>query len=512
MPSAKLKFSGREMSVGSGMTTVGRTSDNGISFPDDSNVSRYHIEIESRDNDYWVKDLGSSNGTTVGGSRVDGEMLLKDGDEIVLGGSSRIEIEIVKEKSNTPGAGSITAPISVDSGETEVVDDRAESAEAIEEQRPSSRNKLLAAGAGVGLIAILAVGGIAYYATRGPSCPAIAVINDLEMGETIVGEKNIEVEINDEPKEGCVAGAILYVDDKQVATTKDIPVEFKLKTDDIPEFADGLAHYIYVVLFNDEGEMISSSKLTEVAFEARQVAKPDEEKPIVADNPGAGDQNAPNEKELSLIEISNMSKALLKQFSGNKSYNLGDQQFLKEVRKKTADYAVDGYYDRAAKYRDAINIAFVQENNLDASFGFILAMSRSKLDPAKQGGDEGLWRMKNEFVAANGYNGLCGTETLSDPSQNCAAKAAAIYLKAMVFGVFDGDMIYTTAAFGKSPADASIWRSALPANHTNVWTSIKTAQERENVVNFFAAGIVAENPQKFGLKDKPLSELYRLTL
>lgn len=498
------------MSVGAGMTTVGRTSDNGISFPDDSNVSRYHAEIESREDEYWIKDLGSSNGTSVGGASVDGEMLLKDGDEIVLGGSSRISIEIQKEESNAPAS---SLPTAVDNNESEpLAEDQTESAETIEEQKPSSRNKLLAAGAGIGLIAILAVGGIAFYATRGSSCPATAVIDSIEAGETIVGEKSIDVTINDDTDEGCVAGAILYVDAKQIMATKDIPVVFKLNSNDIPEYADGLPHSLNVVLFNEEGELISATKSTEVAFETRQVAKPEDKKSDVAENQKDNDKTAPVEKELSLIDISNMSKDLLKQFSGNKAYNLTDQQFLKEVRKKTADYAANGYYERAAKYRDVINIAFVRENNLDASFGFILAMSRSKFTPTNQGGDEGLWRMNPAFAQANSYNGLCGTETLSDPSQNCAARAAALYLKNMVYGVFDGDMIYTAAAFGKSPADASIWRSALPANHTNVWTSIKTAQERDNMINFFAAGIVTENPQKFGLKDKPLSELYRLTL
>ena len=220
------------MSVGSGMTTVGRTSDNGISFPDDSNVSRYHAEIESREDEYWVKDLGSSNGTTVGGKPVDGEMLLKDGDEIVLGGSSRITIEIEKKKSDA-AASSIPSSTSMDGGGTEIdAEDQTVSAEEIEDQKPSSRNKLLAAGAGIGLIAILAVGGIAYYATRGPSCPATAVIDSVETGETIVGEKSIDVTINDDTDEGCVAGAILYVDEKQVLTTKDIPVEFKLNSND----------------------------------------------------------------------------------------------------------------------------------------------------------------------------------------------------------------------------------------------------------------------------------------
>ena len=140
-------------------------------------------------------------------------------------------------------------------------------------------------------------------------------------------------------------------------------------------------------------------------------------------------------------------------------------------------------------------------------------MSRSKFVPAKQGDNEGLWQMSGAFVTANAYNGSCGSETLSDPSQTCASNAAALYMKTMFFVVFEGDPVYTAAAFGKSPQDASAWKATLLANHADIWNTIKTAPEREQLVRFLAAGIVAENPQKFGLaKDRPLSELYRITL
>jgi hypothetical protein len=80
-------------------------------------------------------------------------------------------------------------------------------------------------------------------------------------------------------------------------------------------------------------------------------------------------------------------------------------------------------------------------------------------------------------------------------------------------GVFDGDVIYSVAAFGKSTQDAGAWKASLPANRSDLWNSIKGPAEREQLVRFFAAGIVAENPQKFGLKkDRPLSELYRLAM
>jgi hypothetical protein len=142
----------------------------------------------------------------------------------------------------------------------------------------------------------------------------------------------------------------------------------------------------------------------------------------------------------------------------------------------------------------------------------MLAMSRSKFDPAKQGNDEGLWKMSNDFVTAYKYNGLCGAENLSDKAQNCAAKASAVYMKAMLTSVFSGDAIYSAAAFGKSTDDAFKWKDTLPANRADIWNSIRTPQERDQVVRFIAAAIVTENPTRFGLNsDQPLSRLYNVT-
>lgn len=117
--------------------------------------------------------------------------------------------------------------------------------------------------------------------------------------------------------------------------------------------------------------------------------------------------------------------------------------------------------------------------------------------------------MNSDFVKANAYDGLCGGQPISEPTQNCAAKAAALYMKAIVYGVFDGDPIYSAVAFGRSTADAAAWKATLPKDRSDVWNSIRTAPEREQLVRFFAAGIVAQNPLKFGLKlDKPISGLY----
>ncbi len=52
---------------------------------DDPAVSRRHASIEARGKDWFLKDLGSSNGTFVNGDKVEAELKLKEGDKIRIG-------------------------------------------------------------------------------------------------------------------------------------------------------------------------------------------------------------------------------------------------------------------------------------------------------------------------------------------------------------------------------------------------------------------------------------------
>ena len=65
------------------VTTIGRGSENDIDTKD-VNSSTRHAEIIRRDGRYIIKDLGSRNGTTVNGARVD-EQRLKNNDAIQIG-------------------------------------------------------------------------------------------------------------------------------------------------------------------------------------------------------------------------------------------------------------------------------------------------------------------------------------------------------------------------------------------------------------------------------------------
>jgi len=510
MSEAKLKFNDREIKIDSDVTTFGRGSDNFVSLAEDTNVSRYHAEIERRGDDFWLIDLESSNGTTVNDEPLKGEKLLKDGDRIKFGGTSEVQFEYAEEETvgNAAVAGSV--PINLNNaGKSEGFEKKVEISR--ESDTASKTPKiLLAAGVLCGLAVVLVVAaGLIYYTQSDSACEASAFISSPETGDTITVATEIEVEIKNG---GCVSRVIFLVDGAEFARSSEKPFTATLDPKRFADLSDGFEHKLQIVLEDENGNKIVQPNSVALAFETREITKPTPTPEIVKATAAPTPKTAQG-KQVTLIDVQKMSERLVKQFGGNFSYKVSNPQFLAEVQKKTAEYAQEGYYERAAAFRDVINVAYVQENNLDAPLGFTLAMSRSRFVPTKQGNEEGLWRMTNEFVTANAYNGLCGTETLSDKSQNCAAKASALYMKAIVYGVFEGDVIYSAAIFGKSPQDAGAWKAGLPADRTDFWNAVKTSPEREQIARFFAAGIVAENPQKFGLKrDKPLSELYRVTM
>ncbi len=486
-------------------TTLGRSSDNAVSFAGDSNVSRYHAEIEKRGDEYTLIDLGSSNGTSVNGKRVSGESLLSSGDTILLGGSARIAFELVEEPEQERSENEAF-------GEAELarvdLPRISEITPPIPETVANSHTTLLFVCAGAGLVLVVIIAATAVYMFSGSACTAKAKVNKPESGDTIITPTDIDVDVDGA---ACVSRAVFSIDGIEFAEAEEAPYSANIDPKEFPELADGNEHTLIVALQDATGNETSAASPVRLAFESREVAKPVGGRR--GDSPQAAVVKTPDTGRASLVEINDMAKRLIKLFPASAGYNISNKQFLQEVQQRTAEYAVAGYTERASKYRDKINVAFVREQNLDAPLGFLLAMSRSKFMPEKQASDEGIWKMNASFAAASGYTGLCGAETLSDPEQNCAAKAAALYMKALVLGVFDGDPIYSVAAFGKSPQDAGAWKATLPPNRSDVWNAIKGPAEREQLVRFFAAGIVAENPQKFGLqKDRPLSELYRLAM
>jgi pSer/pThr/pTyr-binding forkhead associated (FHA) protein len=67
-----------------GSTTIGRSVECELRL-DDTYVSQQHARIFDRSGNWYVEDLGSTNGTFVNGERVEGRKQLHRGDLVQIG-------------------------------------------------------------------------------------------------------------------------------------------------------------------------------------------------------------------------------------------------------------------------------------------------------------------------------------------------------------------------------------------------------------------------------------------
>ena len=83
--------SGERITLGQQVVTLGRLPTCTIPV-NDANVSRNHAEVRPAGSVFVLVDLGSTNGTKVNGTRIQGERALVDGD-IVSVGSTHLRFE-----------------------------------------------------------------------------------------------------------------------------------------------------------------------------------------------------------------------------------------------------------------------------------------------------------------------------------------------------------------------------------------------------------------------------------
>jgi phosphoserine phosphatase RsbU/P len=76
---------------------MGRSTAAELSFPDDAGLSRQHLCFEREGDVWWLRDLGSKNGTLINGSRLTTPHRLQPGDRIAAG---RILIEFSRSRSS----------------------------------------------------------------------------------------------------------------------------------------------------------------------------------------------------------------------------------------------------------------------------------------------------------------------------------------------------------------------------------------------------------------------------
>src|SRR5262245_25764784 len=92
--------------------TLGRSQSSTI-FLNDVSISRQHAQVTFRDGSFWIEDLGSKNGTKVGGRRIEGTTPLKPGDRIQLGSVNLVFSGNEPSSSGSARVADVDAPSSV---------------------------------------------------------------------------------------------------------------------------------------------------------------------------------------------------------------------------------------------------------------------------------------------------------------------------------------------------------------------------------------------------------------
>ena len=211
-----------------------------------------------------------------------------------------------------------------------------------------------------------------------------------------------------------------------------------------------------------------------------------------------------------VVEITAMAKNLASAI-GSRTDFIIEPEFADRILRRTTDYRIN-MIDDARQHSREIRRAFGTDKGLHPLIGFVLAMSRSKFKPNQAGEGVGLWQIPRRLLqeSAMDDNG----SSANDPER--ATQVAASYTKSLMSQFRPEEFMYAIAYFGKPMGEIGELLVRLaqqaPNDRGNFWKMVKLRvvppEAAEQVVRFFAAGIVGENPRKFGLDIEPLGSLY----
>jgi hypothetical protein len=220
--------------------------------------------------------------------------------------------------------------------------------------------------------------------------------------------------------------------------------------------------------------------------------------------------------EVEAAEVRSMVLQLASQISQKSGYEFGPE-FIELIRGRTLEYSNEKTLVGARQFRREINKSF-RDEGLNPLMGYVLAMSRSKFDPVSAQKGVGIWQLPVGVARSQGYLGATeNSSKLKVPETS--AQIAASYTRQLLSAFDSEDFMYAIACFGMSLQEAGQLQARLvnaapdTKSRRDVMKVIKagvlTGDQVDNIARFFAAGIVGENPQEFGLANsQPLSSLY----
>jgi hypothetical protein len=535
----------QEVSSGESVTSIGSALDNTVCLEDDASIARYHAVIERRGEGFWLSDLGTRQGTKVNDETLVLERELEDGDRITLGGACLIEFyrhESSAQSSQSPetldtSSSSSSAASSVGSELSYVATSATGTAMSAASSRISSRaapsadahsvagssaspvaaeataegasssSKIIGASV-LGAVVLTGAAAALLFNPFGGGCrPSARILTPLS-GATLRSVATIRVEAGETQ---CIKRIAYQLDGEEVASASTAPYEATLDPRRLARFAAG-NHVLTALVETTDGAEVRQPGEVYVALGAadNKGGTPAETPaPAQGDAQPAGDSARP--ASLVAADVQAMAERLASQISGKSGY-VFEREMTARIQARTSEFASPDATEHAVRYRRTIVKAF-SDRGVRPLLGFVLAMSRSKFDEASGAEGNGIWRIPASV--ARSYS-QAGETTASLDSPQRAAEVAAVYLKDLL-GVFESESFdLAVACYGCTLEEAGAMKQRLAtvpaAERRNFWRmaerGIVTQEQTERVVRFYAAGIVGENPQRFGgASDRSLSSL-----
>lgn len=530
----------QEVESGESVTSIGSALDNTVRLEADASVARYHVEIERHDDGFRLSDLGSRQGTTVNGESIVVERELKDGDRVTLGGSCVIEfyshqsskpsshsdpasgtsdsyaqselgyavgsaastgVSTASSNISNPASKSATGSVSTPGALTAP----SASAPLEDTSQGMSPRTVTVVGVAGGLLLTATVAAVIFNPFGGGGCrPSVRIITPLN-GATVRSATPIRVEASETQ---CIKRVSYQLDGEEVASAAIAPYEATLDPRRLPRLAAG-NHVLTATVESSDGARTRQSGEVYVAFNS-----PGNEPPAAA--PPAPEQvvtqvNNSTASAVTATDVQAMAERLASQISGKSGY-IFEREMTARIQARTADFAAANALERAARHRRIVVKAF-SDRGLRPLLGFVLAMSRSQFDDAPNREGTGMWRVPP--VVAQGYLQPGETPSALDNPQR-AADISAVYLKDLL-GVFETENFdLAVACYGSTLEESGALKqrlASIPApERRNFWQLVErgliSPEQSERVVRFYSAGIVGENPQRFGAPgDRQLSAL-----
>lgn len=455
-------------------TSFGRGSDATYRF-DDNSLSRLHATIYREGDRVWIVDENSSNGSAVNGQPVAAAGTpLSNGDTVKLGNSTVLRVHY-----REPAAASLGVPTPAASASASSV---AEMQVEVERSGPSPMSIMAVFLLGIAVLVISVSGAFVAYRVLGRS--EVEVADDIEEDPTpVVNGRDKDKDDKPSPTPGSGSSN---------QTSSDLP----LPTPDTKPQPTGYT-------------MPAGKKYLDLSDSEKRAYLADRAKAIAQ---LIGNNSSEDVPPAALDKIKAFTDAYARRTSvpPKSGCSFGDNLYAT--------------YKRASENARFIVRAF-NEKGTDPRIGIYLAMIESEHCVCLQSptGPLGMF----QFTQATGRNHGLDTKpgaSPSNPDERCkpepSARAAASYMKSLLGRYGTGPTSvplaigsYNSGEGGLSSNLATALQSD-PSLSRDFWTLIANSDklskqfQMENfkyVPKFFAAAIIGEYPQEFGLKLQPLS-------